>query len=235
MAVRYDDPMTKSSPASSEWAARSRRIRASARASAAAIALAAFLVAIGGCAGSPPVSVPPGTSDPLAPDEGFLVVQIDTALLLESVTASGVTLANSLPPGEHLWLVRMRAGNYRWDSLRLAAQTLASSSIRPVSVSVLNDQEFSFDVQAGKVNYPGHLLVDVTESGIHGGVAVRNRNHSAMAIRKLLRSHADLIAAHDLRYAGRSGDEFLDYYSRERARAKSPDRAAATHGEGKAR
>ena len=188
--------------------------------------LVACLLSVGllACASSaPPASVTPGPFEPLASDEGFLVVQIDSDLGVERLQAGSGVIARDLQPGRHLWLVRMKVGTYRWSGVRLLAQSQVDNMIRPESVGVLNEKEFEFDVEAGAVNYPGELVIRMNEpeSGIVSGVLVRNRNHSAMAIRKLSKSHAPLLAAHPIRYAGSSGDEFLQFYTRERDRVAS--------------
>ncbi|MBY0401358.1 hypothetical protein K2X89_13750, partial [Myxococcota bacterium] len=128
-----------------------------------------------------------------------------------------------LQAGEYLWLVRAKAGRYRWSEIRLAAQTIGSDTMRLEAVSETKEEEFLFEVEAGKINYPGHLVIEPSDSrwGIAAGVDVRNRNHSAMAIRKLLRSHRELLSAHPIHYAGSGIDGFLDFYTHERDRLRS--------------
>lgn len=173
-----------------------------------------------GCAGAPPTPVASGASEPLADDEGFLVVHIDTAITVERVQAGSLEVARDLPAGEYVWIIRAKADRYRWDEVRLAAQLHGTSTIRPEPAGVFNEAEFDFSLEAGKINYPGHLLIELVSptGGVGSGVSVRNRNHSAMAIRKLAKSHSTLLAAHPIRYAGSSGDGFLEFYTRERDR-----------------
>lgn len=191
-----------------------------------------LMVALGilaaGCAGAPPTPVAPGASEPLADDEGFLVIQIDTAVTVERVQAGALEVARDLPAGEYVWIIRAKADRYRWDGIRLAAQLHGDSTIRPEPAGVYNEKEFDFSLEAGQVNYPGHLLIELVtpSAGIGAGVSIRNRNHSAMAIRKLAKTHAKLLAAHPIRYAGSSGDGFLDFYTRERDRLAVKSTAA---------
>jgi hypothetical protein len=186
--------------------------------------LVSFVIALGilavGCAGAPPTPVAPGASEPLADDEGFLVIHIDTAVTVEKVRAGPIEVARDLPAGEYVWIIRAKADHYRWDGIRLAAQLQGSSTIRPEPGGVLNEKEFDFSLEAGQVNYPGHLLIELVSpsAGIGSGVSIRNRNHSAMAIRKLAKTHSKLLAAHPIRYAGSSGDGFLEFYTQERDR-----------------
>ncbi|MFO0690130.1 MAG: hypothetical protein U0900_15640 [Myxococcota bacterium] len=83
---------------------------------------------------------------------------------------------------------------------------------------VAGPDEFVFEVRAGAINYPGHLLIALAnpESGTVGGISIRNRNHAAMGMRKLARTHPELVGRHPIRFAGLEHDEFLELYSRER-------------------
>lgn len=183
------------------------------------IALLGLLVLIVACAGGPPLAVKPGPFEPLAEGEGFLVVQVDTDLAIERIAAGSRPIVRDLQPGRHLWLVRMKAGKMRWTALELVAQAGRDRSIELESRGVLNEREFDFDVEAGALNYPGEIVVRMhtPEWGVGAGVSVRNRNHSAMAIRRLSKSHPELVAAHPIRYAGSSGDEFLQFYTQKRS------------------
>ncbi len=194
-----------------------------------AVALGVLVLMLAGCAGAPPAAIKPGPFEPLAENEGYLVVQIGNSLAVSEVVAGGLVLARDLQPGEHLWLTRVKAGRYRFSSVRIGAVGPRSPVLRPKPFGVLNEREFDFEVEAGKINYPGHLLVRFYDpkAGAGSGIVVRNRNHSAMAIRELSKSHPELIAAHPLRYAGYSGDGFLEFYTRERDRLRKPGQAKA--------
>lgn len=172
------------------------------------------------CAKAPLQAVTPGPFEPLAEGEGFLVVHVDTTYAIEKLDAGSIAIARDLQPGAYLWLVRAKEGRYRWSGVRLAAQTVGSSTIRLEAVSATKEEEFEFTVEPGRINYPGHLVIgsDAETSGIAAGIEIRHRNRSAMAVRKLLRSHPDLMAAFPIHYSGTSEDEFLDYYTRERDR-----------------
>lgn len=183
------------------------------------IALVVLSIALfAGCASAPPAAVRPGPFEPLEKGVGFLVIQIDAEVGIARLDLDGWAVVRDLQAGQHLWLVRMKAGNYRWTAARLAPQNVASGMIETKQIDVLDQEEFEFEVEAGQVNYPGEIVVWLAdqEDGIWGGVSFRNRNHSAMAIRKLSKSHPELIAAHPLRYAGSRRDEFLQFYTQSR-------------------
>jgi acetyl esterase/lipase len=196
------------------------------------VAFAAVLAFLG-CASGPPTPVPGGGGEPLSSDEGYLVIHVDTDVAIERIAAGGQDFVRNLQPGRHLWLVRAKAGRARWTSVKLTPQPSNSGPIRPKAFSVLNEKEFEFEVEAGAVNYPGDLVIRLADpdAGIMAGISVRNRNHSAMAVRKLAKTHSGLLAAHPIRYAGSSGDEFLQFYTKERDRlAKNARSRPAKNG-----
>jgi len=196
-----------------------------------ASALFASSLLLSGCASAPPASVKPGPFEPLGAGEGFLVVQVDTELGIERLQADRAVIARDLQPGEHLWLIRLPAGRYRWSEVRLTAQWHGTKTIRPETFTARDDREFSFDVEAGAVNYPGEIVIRLRDddAGIVDGLSLRNRNHSAIAVRTLAKTHAPLLAAHPIRYAGESGDEFLQYYTRMRAESPASREASASN------
>lgn len=182
--------------------------------------LSLWVVGLATCASPPPTAIVPGPFRPLGTDEGLVVIQIDTDVAIERIALSSGVVASALQAGQHLWLIRAKSGRDRWESVKLLPQTTTESSIRPEAIGVLNEREFEFDVVAGAINYPGEIVIRmrVPQYGIRSGVSVRNRNHSAMAIRRLAKTHAALLAAHPIRYAGSSGDTFLEDYTTERDR-----------------
>ncbi|MBW2540598.1 MAG: hypothetical protein JRF15_00780 [Deltaproteobacteria bacterium] len=107
----------------------------------------------------------------------------------------------------------MNEGRYRWRKIEIGKNP------RDRSNYMLDpDEELSFEVKAGKINYPGELMIRsgaMSRWGI-GDLIVRNRNHSAMAVRELRDSYASILRSFPLHYAGSSGDGFLEYYTRKR-------------------
>jgi hypothetical protein len=187
--------------------------------------LVALLVLQSSCASGPSEIVHPGRFERLAGGEGFLVIHVDAELGVEKLDAGRIPIARDLPVGNHLWIIRAKAGRYRWTGVRLVAQRHGSDTIKPDHERESGADEFSFDVEEGKINYPGHLLIRLRMPalGIASGVSIRNRNHSAMAIRRLSKSHPELIAGHPIRYAGTSGDRFLQFYTQERSRLRGEE------------
>ena len=181
-----------------------------------AIIVACLVLLSLACAHPPPTALRPGPFEPLTPDEGILVVQLDLGIAVQEIEAEGTVIARDLQPGQHLWVVKMKAGRYRWTSVRLMSAVRNGSRIRPMPVGVSNEREFVFDVEAGKVNYPGEFLVRLNDpiAGVALGVVIRNRNHSAMAFRKLLAPIRSCWRPIRSIMPDTSDDEFLDFYTR---------------------
>ncbi|MFK7897058.1 MAG: hypothetical protein AB8G23_14530 [Myxococcota bacterium] len=153
----------------------------------------------------------------MAAEEGILIVQIDTDLPLASVDLGSGRVATNLPAGQHLWMIPAKAGRDEWARFVVSVGGGATHSVSMSEVNVRFDDEFEFDVEAGAVNYPGELIIRSDGwSGSSPDVVVRNRNHSAMAVRRLRERHGAELDRLPLRYGGRSQDGFLSYYTRVR-------------------
>ena len=59
----------------------------------------------------------------------------------------------SIQEGEHVWIVRARAGHYRWRSVHFDAQAGNAEVYWP------DEDEFRFEVVAGNFNYAGALII----------------------------------------------------------------------------
>lgn len=182
-----------------------------------------ILVGVLGCA---PLVVPIDVSAPieLAPSEALLIIHIDTEVALERLWLNSHPLAHPIGKGRHAWIVRVREGSYRWRKIEIG------SNLRNRSIYELrSDEELSFNVKAGRINYPGELVIRSSPGARWGNksLIVRNRNHSAMAIRQMRDSYDSILRSLPLHYAGSSGDGFLEYYTRKRGRTDAePNRAA---------
>jgi hypothetical protein len=209
--------------------------------------LAAVIVSLG-CAGSgdrapstTPVrgpalraqTAPAGSVVPLAEDEGLLVVHVDSDAPLELLAAGDVAVVEDLAKGRYVWIVRLKSGRYAWTQIAFApgeiTPEVARRCIRDrvARINPLRDlygvdrTEFEFDVKPGMLNYAGELILRVDYHSyckVAYRMTIRNRNHSAMALRSLLATHPAYLEALPIRHAGRSGDGFLEFYSRERRR-----------------
>jgi len=174
---------------------------------------------VAGCAGSirKDQVVPPGTLVELAEDEGLLVIQIDTDVPLEDVRLTAGSVAQGLPKGQYIWVIRVPARRYAWQQIDMGSEAGIDGRYKMSDVELLHEGEFEFEVVPKSINYPGELIIRSDPFDRSSGRrSIRNRNHSAMAIRRLRKTHASLIDAFPIRYAGWSGDGFLDFFTRER-------------------
>ena len=196
------------------------------RAKTRSILLAALVLSAAtvGCGSKQLAVQPPGQAAELGPDEGLLVVHVDTEVPLSHLTLSRYELGQNLPAGRHLWLVRIPAGRYRWTEVGLAGQTLDRIDLQEYGRRLARiddfvwDDEFAIEVEAGVVNYPGELLIgsDWRFRSSGSGYWVRNRNHAAAALRRMTERYGGIVESRQIRYAGSGRDEFLDHYTRTR-------------------
>ncbi len=172
-----------------------------------------------GCAGSIKNAevILPGAPVVLGDHEGLLIIQIDTDVPLEQVLFTRGTVASALPKGKHLWIIRAPVGLYEWQRIDLGSQAGVAESHFTRDVELSNENEFEFEVLSGTINYPGELIVRTDDfSRSSGRVWIRNRNRSAMAIRRLSRTHTELLDAFPIRHVGWSEDGFLEFYTHKR-------------------
>ena len=208
--VQFDDP------------ARSEDVSLRLRMSICSVAFALWLF-LAGCATTLEV-VEPGVPVPLGEGEAFLIIHIDTDVQLKNVSLESGTIASQLPAGDHLWIIRTRARRSGWKRIDLEKEGNYRPHLFVGQMDVLNEDEFEFEIKAGAINYPGTLIVRTKNTfpawPVYA-ISVRNRNHSAMAVRALLETHRSLLESLPIRYAGSRGDEFLDFYTQERDRLRS--------------
>jgi hypothetical protein len=184
------------------------------------VRLSFLLFCLTACAGPVARPVVPGTPVELAHGEGLLIVHVDTQVPIEALALDRATVSERLPRGRHLWLIPLERGRYRWDRISFGSDS-GAAHIHRIDRS---DEDFAFDVEPGVINYPGELVLraDVSTRSVSGSVRVRNRNHSAMAVRRLRDLDPDVLRTFPLRHAGASGDTFLEVYSRERKETSEP-------------
>jgi hypothetical protein len=185
--------------------------------------LAALLAGASACAGAPLPPVAPGAPLELSADEGLLVVQIDTEVPLARVWLDRAVASGAVPSGRHVWLVRLPSGRYRFSRVAFGSRAGDAQTYRFEP----GDPDVRFDLEAGKINYPGELVIRAHAVARSARGGSRSGTHSALAVRELRKVAAELLAAFPLRHAGPSRDGFLEHYSRERERVR---RAAGTGG-----
>jgi pimeloyl-ACP methyl ester carboxylesterase len=176
------------------------------RSMAGLIVLAALLC---GAAHAGMREVKPGEAVVLEADEGLLAIGVDASAGLdylrikrEGALFDGSTLRR-LPKGISMRLFVAPTGRYRFDQLRIWG----------LRYDLGSDPEYGFDVTAGVLNYPGHLLFHPL-GGYQATIHAPNR--ALLAIDWLEETHPALYAEHRFAYAGHYPDEFPEFYRKAR-------------------
>jgi dienelactone hydrolase len=159
----------------------------------------------------------------LAANEGLLLVSIDSEFPLEAVymkQESAVLNSRVLknpPAGRTTALVRVAAGRYGWDKLRIGnwARSWAWWDYR-----LGDDPESFFDVRAGVVNYPGDLVVKRISAGRS---YIQRMDHALLAIDWLESNYPGLLKQRPLVYSGPYADPFPAYYLKARNESNAGD------------
>ncbi len=120
-----------------------------------------------GCAPLQPID--PGQPVELSSKQGLLIVDIDTELPIRLLLMDSGYALRDIEQGRQVWMVRLRAGEYRWRELRIDRSGTRGSAVR---YTIRRDEEYDFSVEAGKINYPGQLSI----RRARGGVGARAEN-----------------------------------------------------------
>ncbi|MEO1933971.1 MAG: hypothetical protein ABGX04_04165 [Myxococcales bacterium] len=143
----------------------------------------------------------------MGPNDGILIVHIDTNVKVESIETSAGTIAKDLAPGEHFSLYVVGEGTYRWNRINRKVQGFdVHWQLWPWRLK----RSDKFTVKRGHLNYLGLLKLRRGEHDFH--MYVRPYNQSAVMYRKIEQLHPDLLAKMPIRYAGPERDEFLERY-----------------------
>jgi dipeptidyl aminopeptidase/acylaminoacyl peptidase len=162
-------------------------------------------------------AVAPGEVPVLEPNEGLLLLAVDTntRLLSADVSPQGSTVAiakfGRAAPGYNARLFVVPAGTYYW------ARFNTTFNLR---VTLDDDAEMRFKVEPGKVTYPGDLIYRWGAVGVYfAEIQLHNRGLHAMDW--LDTNHPAIARQHAFTYSGHYPDPFPDFYRR--ARAASAD------------
>ena len=143
----------------------------------------------------------------LASDEGILVVHVHTNVPIGKLQISRWTALSALPKGEHLRLLAVSAGDYRWSGVVIPAGVGEVSFLLPYG-------EFSeFRVESGRINYPGKLIFRGRSRKTSVNLSpIRFRNRSAQMLRTLRERFPELLKRYMPVYTGQKSDGYLEYY-----------------------
>ena len=143
----------------------------------------------------------------LLPNEGYVVIKIiiketlPESIKLKSNKFSGENYTKSdLKEGDNFELIKLPAGEYHWSRLNELNGRYFN----------LDEHKFSFKVVAGKINYGGHLLVDINTR--FGTANFDYVNRSSTVIDQLEGCCSELLNSIPLIYTGTSVDPFIEFY-----------------------
>ncbi|MCD9087760.1 prolyl oligopeptidase family serine peptidase [Stenotrophomonas sp. SY1] len=150
--------------------------------------------------------VKPGQLPALKPDEGFVLVAVDSNVDLYQVRVNrdgkvwGSGTMTDLKSGQSYRLYVAPVGRYKWRELSLAYG---------FRYQLGNDKEFEFDVAAGAIAYPGDLVFRPTS---FWRADIRRSNRGLAAINWLQRNHPAIYSQYALNYSGHYPDPFPAFY-----------------------
>jgi dipeptidyl aminopeptidase/acylaminoacyl peptidase len=200
--------------------ARKQDTRAAVRIRSVAMGFALLAMMVGVLQASPR-QLAVGEALTLAPDQALLAVAIDTSTALERMVLRGESalhgelVLDDLQAGRRIELYLVRAGRYRWDRVE---------TTDAVSFDTGRDPEYSFEVRAGAVNYPGDFVFRPRNSQ---RALLHVANRGLGVIDRLERDYPAL-AVLPFEYVGHYPDPFPHFYRDERAGAPRPGRAVRT-------
>lgn len=130
-------------------------------------------------------------------------------LVLDTIVARPVTqwrlnrgfVVEQLPLGRQTILVRLPAGNYRWQELGVPYFDL------PHRYDTSDDKRWSFRIERQKINYAGTLIVDEIRSSEAVGVRFINRSSEIRGLLEQL--YPSQLTAFGVIYTGWYRDDFL--------------------------
>ncbi|MGO4221862.1 alpha/beta hydrolase family protein [Lysobacter sp. TAF61] len=160
--------------------------------------------------------IDPGEDPRLAADEGLVVLSVDASAPILAVRVRddhGVAaVLNYIVPGRNVSLYAAKAGDYRWAEMDL------SNGWWRMRYTVTSD-EYRFKVTAGKIVYPGDLILRPTSwTSTHFHIA----NRSLPIIDWLEKEHADVYPRMTFEYSGLYPDPFPEFYRTARAGNATP-------------
>lgn len=146
--------------------------------------------------------------DALEDDEGYLVVAANIeGYIPRNLTLSGESifqggyLMEELTLGNNIRIIKMNAGIYHWSKLKINKTYLFE----------LEEDKYSLKVEAGKVNYAGHLIVNVYPQ--YGTADFRFVNRASQVFDEMKDCCAELLEQKSLVFNGTGADPFIDYFS----------------------
>lgn len=159
--------------------------------------------------------IDPGDIPELAPDEGLLLVGVDTSVDLDSVRFMkdgrlffGGEVLRRIKKGSSLQLYAATAGAYQLTEIR---------AFNLVRYDLRDDAEYEFQVEPGKITYAGDFIFRHT--GLYSATILLS-NRGLRALDWLEAQHPALAGRYEFVYDGHYPDPFPAFYRKERGRSE---------------
>jgi hypothetical protein len=155
------------------------------------------------------------TDGPLAlkPDEGILVVHVDSDFHIRRLRFNTrFTAATDLSPGQYVALVVVPAGSYRWTTIEVPV----GGPGYYYRFRMRRDSDWSFKVEAGRINYPGQIIVKGTQRSLLSSKSLYTwtQTRSALALGQIRATYPTLLTQYPLVNGRSVRDDFLEHYQR---------------------
>jgi len=153
--------------------------------------------------------VQPGEVPVLAPGEGLVLMAVDSSEELPRVALNkdgqvfGAGVMTQIKPGLSYRLYVAPVGDYAWKKV-----TTLSNAWYSCSYNLEDSDEYRFHVEAGRINYPGDLLVRPS-SPWRAEIGMLNRSLAAM---DWLQAQHPRLQSAPLAYVGHYPDPFPAFY-----------------------
>lgn len=149
---------------------------------------------------------------PLADDEGYAVIAIYSKGYSETILLEGSGLMNSHKFGplnyeQQFEVMKLPAGTYTWSEIYERTGSVAKGNILKVYYDIA-DQDLTFTVQAGKLNYVGLLMIEKR------GNSMRTRllNRTSIILKILEQDHAQYLEHYELVNGIYPNDHYIGFY-----------------------
>ena len=149
----------------------------------------------------------------LKPNQGILVVHVDSDFPIRRLRFNtGVTAASDLSTGEYVALVVVPAGSYRWTTIEVPM----GDSDNYYRFRMRRDSDWSFKVEAGRINYPGQIIVKGSVRTLFRSKSLWawTKNRPALALEQIRATYPTLLTQYPLVNGRSERDDFLEHYQR---------------------
>lgn len=165
--------------------------------------LALSLAIVAGCASSDSPPKAPALQN-LAPNEGYVLLSVSTNIGLASISVNGPKrlffTKDDLKTNSTYLLVAAPAGDYSFAEVNFVGMYRRD----------MTDDEVAFSVEAGKINYVGHLSIESIYSDGSAGIVFLS-NKGSEGFKFMQEKFPELLKGHSMRYAGQGDDFFFPF------------------------